>query len=82
MNILTIQAHCSDRSFVTLTTPDGTTYEHDGYVPEDLGIGGGDDVILSIDLDTGKLLDWDKPSADSLSIFMSKSKKVGPADEL
>jgi hypothetical protein len=35
--------------------------EYDGYVPKFLG--GGDDVELDIDLDTGKILNW-KPTTE------------------
>jgi hypothetical protein len=30
-----------------------------GYVPEGMCIGGGDDVQLTIDVDTGQIIGWD-----------------------
>lgn len=33
-------------------------YEYNGYVPDGLGIGGGDDIELRIDNDTGKIVGW------------------------
>lgn len=45
-----ILAHCSDMCSVDL----GGKHEH-GYVPDDLGIGGGDDVQLTYCLDCGQL---------------------------
>lgn len=35
--------------------------EYDGYVPEFLG--GGDMVALQIDVETGKILNWDSKAA-------------------
>lgn len=44
-----VQAHCSDMCFVRVGSK-----EHDGYVPSDLKIGGGDDVRVDICLDCGQ----------------------------
>lgn len=46
----TVQAHCSDMCFVQM---DGT--EKSGYVPDDMGIGGSDDVIFEYCLDCGQM---------------------------
>lgn len=35
-------------------------YDFDGYVPRDLGIGGGDIIEIAIDIETGKIIGWDK----------------------
>jgi hypothetical protein len=45
-----VLAHCSDMSSVDL----GSRH-HCGYVPRDLGIGGGDDVRFDYYLDCGQL---------------------------
>ena len=52
--ILAIYVHCSD--LCTVEYPNGK--EHDGYVPEGIGIGGGDDLQLEIDIDTGMVVGW------------------------
>jgi len=54
MQTLNLFAKSSDRNVITL--PDGT--EHEGYIPDGLGIGGGDYVELSIDIETGKVVGW------------------------
>ena len=48
--ILSLSAKCSDLCFATLGTE-----EKDGYVPCDLGIGGGDYVEIQLCLDCGQL---------------------------
>lgn len=48
--ILKVNAKCSDMCFVQL---DGE--EHVGYVPDDLGIGGGDYVNFEVCLNCGKI---------------------------
>ena len=55
MNTLKIYAHSQDRNSITF--PNGREIEGD-YVPSDIGIGGGDAVQLSIDVDTGKVVGW------------------------
>ena len=49
----------------------GDGIDYDGYVPSDMGIGGGDYISMSIDTETGQIQNW-KPLAkkditDSLS---------------
>lgn len=51
--ILSITAKCSDLCNVSFQG-----IEHDGYVPENIGIGGGDYIELSIDIETGQIQDW------------------------
>lgn len=56
---LAFQAHCRDCFVGTLLTKDEEPIaEHIGYVPGNLGIGGGDEVTLTIDLETGQIVDW------------------------
>lgn len=33
-------------------------YHYDGYVPTDLGIGGGDYIEFKLNLDTGQIMNW------------------------
>ena len=55
--ILKFTAKCSDMSSSKLFDADGNLkIEHDGYVPSDLGIGGGDYIKFELDLSTGKLI--------------------------
>ena len=51
---LSITAKCSDRCGGSY--PGGTEIE--GYVPKGIGIGGGDYVELTIDIETGVIQDW------------------------
>lgn len=48
-----VNAKCSDLCFVTM----GSDVEHDGYVPGDMGIGGGDYVEFTWCLDCGTIQD-------------------------
>ena len=50
LRLARILAHCSDMCSVDLAG----RHEH-GYVPRDLGIGGGDDVQLDYCLDCGQI---------------------------
>ena len=50
LRLARILAHCSDMCSVDLAG----RHEH-GYVPRDLGIGGGDDVQLDYCLDCGRI---------------------------
>ena len=40
--------------------------EHDGYVPANIGIGGGDDVEIDIDIDTGKIVNWNNTYVENI----------------
>ncbi|MNC02779.1 hypothetical protein D3C75_501620 [compost metagenome] len=35
-------------------------YEHQGYMPVGLQLGGGDETSLTIDVETGMIVGWDK----------------------
>lgn len=50
-----VVAKCSD--CCTVRCPD-LALEKQGYVPRDLGIGGGDYIRLTIDTNTGKIEGW------------------------
>ena len=66
--VMIVQAHCSD--CCNITFPDGT--EHDGYVPEDIGIGGGDDVYIKIDINTGQIIGWNDEIRDKILAMKSR----------
>lgn len=66
---ISISAKCSDLCFATAQDKDGNQVgnDHDGYVPEFMpGEHYGDYVMLDIDIDTGKILNWKKPTEAQL----------------
>ena len=65
---MTVQAHCSD--LCNITFPDGT--EHEGYVPKDIGIGGGDDVYIKIDINSGRIIGWNDEIRDKILAMQSR----------
>lgn len=68
--ILHAGAHCSDMGYFQIGDQ-----EHNGYVPEDLGIGGGDDMEIDLCLDCGQVQgQWPLPT--SRMERKSKNKKV------
>lgn len=57
-----------------ITDQDGQVLidKEDGYVPDFMpGEHHGDYLILDIDLDTGKILNWKKPSAEQIETFIA-----------
>lgn len=58
MRILSVSAKCSDLCFTSYSDKDGKETESDGYVPRNIGIGGGDYVDIDIDMKTGQILNW------------------------
>lgn len=60
---LDITAHGRDCNNVDVATVAGDSYDltraTHGYVPLGMCIGGGDDVELSIDIETGTIIGWD-----------------------
>lgn len=66
-----LKVHCKVRDEFTarLVAKDGETIkdQQDGYVPEFMpGEHYGDYVILDIDIDTGQITNWKKPTPDAL----------------
>lgn len=49
-----VSAKCSDACYMSVQ---GVKKEHDGYVPRNMGIGGGDYVEFSYCLDCGQIQD-------------------------
>lgn len=73
---ISISAKCSDLFSAVLqgTDKDGKPVmaEYDGYVPDFFpGQHYGDYVQLDIDLETGRILNWKKPTKKDLEIFKS-----------
>lgn len=42
--------------------------DYDGYVPDIPGIGGGDYINITIDLETGKIEDWEPMTAEEAKV--------------
>ena len=57
---ISLTAHCRDCFAFTLYDDKGDeVFENDGYVPDFLPGSDGDSIELDIDMDTGKILNWD-----------------------
>jgi hypothetical protein len=70
---LQISAKCSDLFWARLTVDGKQVGEHDGYVPDWMpGRPYGDYVELTIDLDTGMILNWKKPAQKQLDKTFKK----------
>lgn len=66
---ITISAKCSDLCWARLRDKDGNGIgkDHDGYVPEWFGNDdSGDYVSLKIDVATGQIIGWKKPTKKQL----------------
>lgn len=53
---INVCAKCSD--MCNIQYPNGN--ESDGYVPDGIGIGGGDYIELKIDVETGQIQGWNE----------------------
>ncbi len=71
MPIIQMSAKCSDMFSATLLTNDGRKVgEYEGYVPDFFpGQHFGDYVQFDIDTDTGKIMNWKRPTKKDLEIF-------------
>lgn len=68
--ILYVTGKTSDLCCTRLEIDGKDVKETDGYVPEIMPENGGDYIELEIDIDTGMLLNWKKPSAKELDAYM------------
>jgi hypothetical protein len=70
MKTIKISAKCSDMFCANLIIDGKWAGEYDGYVPDWFPNPNnehyGDYVILTIDLDTGRIIDWKKPTQTQL----------------
>ena len=75
-----IHAKCSDMCNAELLDQDGAAiHENDGYVPGFMpGDHYGDYLILDIDIETGNILNWKKPTATEIKQWI---KQTGDDDE-
>lgn len=56
--VVQIQGKCDDRFFASYNSPSikgPIECQHDGYVPNDMGIGGGDEVEFQYCLECGQI---------------------------
>jgi hypothetical protein len=61
--LLVVSGKCSDLCFCTaLDDDDKLMFDHDGYVPYGIGVGGGDYIELTIDVATGTIQGWNAKS--------------------
>jgi hypothetical protein len=74
MGKLTISAKCSDLCWAEFIDEDGNRTESDGYVPRDVGIGGGDYVELTIDTATGLIEGWEQMSDRQFALAIKYQK--------
>ena len=74
--VLSVVAKCSDMFSATLRDINGKTLkEHDGYVPEFMpGEHYGDYVEIDIDMVSGEILNWKKPSQAAIKKFIEKGE--------
>lgn len=70
---LSIHLKVCDQFSARLLDQDGEIIkDHDGYVPDFMpGEHFGDYVILEIDIETGKVLNWREPSAGQIEKFVN-----------
>jgi len=75
-HVLSIIAKCSDCCWAQLIAKDDSILkEHDGYVPEMMpGEHYGDYVEIEIEIATGKILNWKKPSKKLIDQFIKTGK--------
>jgi hypothetical protein len=69
---LQICAKCSDMFAATLYDDNGSELkEYDGYVPDFMpGNHYGDYVMMTIDLNSGQILNWQKPTQEEIDEFI------------
>lgn len=75
---ISISAKCSDMFFAQAHDENGDKVgvDHDGYVPEFMPDEHyGDYVILDIDIETGKILNWKKPTQAQLNKTFKKKEE-------
>jgi len=74
MGILSISAKSSDLNSIRFKDKNGKVTEGGdySYVPEGIGIGGGDYVEMDIDTETGQILNWKKLTDKQVTDAMKK----------
>lgn len=73
--VLHICGKTSDRCYAQLEIDGKIVKDNDGYVPTMMpGDHYGDYIELEIDIDTGMILNWKKPSEKTLNTFIATGK--------
>ena len=68
---LRICAKCSDLCTSELIDDNGVYLrDSDGYVPSLMPNGGGDYVDIEIDIETGKIMNWEVPTQEQIDQFI------------
>lgn len=62
---LRIVAKCDDRCNIEF--PNGKSYS--GYVPRNIGVGGGDYLRLEIDCETGRVVGWSQLIKETIELM-------------
>jgi hypothetical protein len=66
---LSFSGKCSDMCSYLITDDNGEKLVYkQGEIPSSFGIGGGDYVEFEIDLETGQILNWKKPTDEAIKI--------------
>lgn len=74
---ISFSGKCSD--CFQIRYPNGK--EHLGYVPFEIGIGGGDYIELEIDVETGKVVGWEERFANKILSLQSDEETDEETDE-
>jgi hypothetical protein len=73
VRIISISAKCKDLCKLTFFDK-YSNHEYEGYVPYNLGIGEDDYIELSIDIDSGKIINWEIPDEEVLNSLFKGEK--------
>lgn len=68
--ILSVCGKTSDRCITVLRVDGEVVKETDGYVPDIVPGSFGDYIELDIDIDTGQIVNWKKPTEKELKAYM------------
>lgn len=73
VKVMRVHGHSVDRNHILFKDEKGrNVLEYEGYVPG-VGIGGGDDIELLIDIKTGQILNWKELTPeDIVKVFMDE----------
>lgn len=70
--IIRVHVKTSDRLSARVYSDKGELLkDHDGYTPGFFPEGGGDYLVLNIDIDTGVIVNWVKPTAEVMEEFIN-----------
>jgi hypothetical protein len=63
-----VHGHCVDRSQIRAKDANGKVLfdPEPDYMKSSLGLGGGDDISFEVDIETGQIVGWKRPTDDDL----------------